>query len=126
MIMIRAGEFSGFDCSIELARHRVFLGTSALLFFVSVETTMYFCQSMSGGMAMPGGGTMSMAWMRMQGQSWLAAAASFMGMWVVMMAAMMLPALVPALLRYRLSLRGRDTIHLNALTALAGAGYFFV
>ena len=81
---------------------------------------------MSGGMAMPGGWTMSMAWMRMQDQSWLAAIFSFMGMWVVMMAAMMLPALVPALLRYRASLRVPGTVHLNAPTALAGAGYFFV
>src|SRR5216684_3410304 len=97
-----------------------------LLFIASAGGTIYLCQSMSGGMAMPGGWTMSMAWMRMPGQSWLAAAASFMGMWVVMMAAMMLPVLVPALLRYRLSLRGPETIHLNVLTVLAGAGYFFV
>ena len=68
---------------------------------------------------------MSMAWMSMPGQSWLASAVSFMGMWVVMMAAMMLPALVPALLRYRLSLRGPEP-QLSALTVLAGAGYFFV
>jgi predicted metal-binding membrane protein len=123
--MIPVGEFSSFD-GRKLAGHRVFLGTSALLFFASVATTIYFCQSMSGGMAMPGGWNMSMAWMRMQGQSWLAAAASFMGMWVVMMAAMMLPALVPALLRYRMSLRRPETLHLNALTVRAGAGYFLV
>ena len=124
--MIRSGEFSSFDGRMELARHRVFLGTSALLFLTSVATTIYFCQSMPGGMAMPGGWTMSMAWMIMPGQSWLASAASFMGMWVVMMAAMMLPVFVPALLRYRLSLRGSETIHLNVLTVLAGTGYFFV
>ena len=124
--MIRVHEFSGFDGRMELARHRMFLGTSALLFFASVATTIYLCQAMSGGMAMPGGWTMSMAWMGMPGQSWLAAAASFIGMWVVMMAAMMLPALVPALLRYRLSLRGPGTTHLNVQTVLAGAGYFFV
>src|SRR5258708_13142346 len=64
--------------------------------------------------------------MIMPGQRWLVSAVSFMGMWVVMMAAMMLPALVPALLRYRLSFRGVQTIHLNVLTVLAGAGYFFV
>ena len=126
MIVIRAREFPGFDGRIELARHRVFLGTGALLFLTSVATTIYFCQSMSGGMAMPGGWTMSMAWMIMPGQRWLVSAVSFMGMWVVMMAAMMLPALVPALLRYRLSFRGVQTIHLNVLTVLAGAGYFFV
>ena len=54
--------------------------------------------SAMGGMPMPGGWTMSMPWMRMPGQSWPAAAASFLGMWIVMMAAMMLPSLVPMLL----------------------------
>ena len=52
-------------------------------------------------MPMPGGWTMSMAWMRMPGQTWPGAAASFLGMWVVMMVAMMLPSLVPMLSRYR-------------------------
>ena len=52
-------------------------------------------------MPMPGGWTMSMAWMRMPGQTWPGAASSFLGMWVVMMVAMMLPSLVPMLLRYR-------------------------
>ena len=33
------------------------------------------------------------------GQTWLGAAASFLGMWIVMMAAMMLPSLVPMLWR---------------------------
>jgi hypothetical protein len=75
--MIRAGEVSGFDSRLELARHRVFIGTRALLFITNVATTNYFCQSMSGGMTMPGGWTMSMAWMKMQGQSWLEAASSF-------------------------------------------------
>ena len=44
---------------------------------------------------MPGGWTMSMVWMRMPGQTWPGAAASFLGMWVVMMVAMMLPSLAP-------------------------------
>ena len=52
---------------------------------------------------------------------WLGAAASFlgMGMWVVMMVAMMLPSLVPTLWRYRQAGLGR-------LTALVGVGYFVV
>jgi len=114
------------SCHVGLKRDWAFLSVSALLFIASAAATMYGCRSMSGGMAMPGGWTMSMAWMRMQGQNWLAAVFSFIGMWVVMMAAMMLPALVPALLRYRVSLRGRETVPLNATTVLAGAGYFFV
>jgi hypothetical protein len=38
---------------------------------------------------MPGGWTMSMAWMRMPGQTWPGDAVSFLGIWVVMMVAMM-------------------------------------
>jgi predicted metal-binding membrane protein len=114
------------NCSTGLKRDWAFRIASALLFIASAATTIYGDRSMSGGMAMPGGWTMSMAWMRIEDQSWLAAIFSFMGMWVVMMAAMMLPALVPALLRYRASLRVPATVHLNATTALAGAGYFFV
>jgi predicted metal-binding membrane protein len=111
---------------VGLKRDWAFLSASALLFIASAAMTIYGDRSMSGGMAMPGGWTMSMAWMRIEDQNWLAAAFSFMAMWVVMMAAMMLPALVPALLHYRASLRRPEAFHLNAPTALAGAGYFFV
>src|SRR6185295_2601853 len=76
------------------------------------------------GMPMPGGWTMSMAWMRMPGQTWPGAAASFLGMWLVMMAAMMLPSLVPMLRRYRQAVGG--TMPIGRLTALVGAGYFLV
>jgi predicted metal-binding membrane protein len=72
--------------------------------------------SAMGGMPMPGGWTMSMAWMRMPGQTWPGAVTSFLGMWVVMMVAMMLPPLLPALAGFRR----------NRLVALAGAGYFSV
>lgn len=75
-----------------MARERRFLGTSALLFMASAAATIYWCRSMSDGMRMPGGWTLSMMWLRMPGQSWLAAGTSFMGMWVVMMVAMMLPS----------------------------------
>ncbi len=44
---------------------------------------------------------MSMTWMRMPGQSWPGAASAFLGMWVVMMVAMMLPSVAPTLWRYR-------------------------
>src|ERR1700680_2752350 len=108
------------------ARERGFLGISALLFIASAAAMVYWCRSMSGSMAMPGGWTMSMPWMRMSGQIWLGAAASFVGMWVVMMVAMMLPSLVPMLLRYRRSVRGPDETRLGRVTALTGAGYLFV
>jgi predicted metal-binding membrane protein len=77
------------------------------------------------GMPMPGGWTMSMAWMRMPGQTWTTTALSFLGMWVVMMVAMMLPSLIPMLGRYREAV-GVTGARLGWLTALVGTGYFFV
>ena len=77
-------------------------------------------------MPMPGGGTMSTVWMPMPGQTWPGAAASFLGMWVLMMAAMMLPSLVPMLRRYRQAVAGASELRLGLLTALAATGYFFV
>lgn len=78
------------------------------------------------GMPMPGGWTMSMAWMRMPGQTWPGAATSFLGMWIVMMLAMMLPSLVPMLFRYRQSVSETNEIRIAFLSMLVGAGYFFV
>jgi predicted metal-binding membrane protein len=106
----------------------VFAGVSALLFAGSTTLTIVWCASMSamGGMPMPGGWTMSMAWMRMPSQTWPGAAASFVSMWVVMMVAMMLPSLVAMLRRYRQAVDTASARHLGALTAIVGAGYFFV
>src|SRR5881628_3012710 len=59
-----------------------------------------------------------MSEMPMSGHTWLGAAASFLGMWVVMMVAM-LPSLVPALWRYRQA-------GLGPMTLLVGVGYFVV
>ncbi|TCT06359.1 DUF2182 domain-containing protein [Paralcaligenes ureilyticus] len=69
---------------------------------------------------------MSMMWMRMPGQTWPGAAASFLGLWVVMMAAMMLPSLAPMLWRYRQAVGGTGLARLAWLMALVGAGYFLV
>jgi predicted metal-binding membrane protein len=114
----------------------MFLGISALIFAASAAVTIVWCASMSsmGGMTMPGGWTMSMTWMRMPGQSWPGAAASFLGMWIVMMVAMMLPSLVPMLARYRQAVVTTEAatdaptgaMRLGLLTTLAGIGYFFV
>jgi predicted metal-binding membrane protein len=97
-----------------------FFGISALLFAASAAVTIAWGASMSamGEMPMPGGWMMSMAWIRMPGQTWPGAAASFLGMWVVMMMAMMLSSLVPMLWHYE--------ARLGRLTALVGAGYFSV
>jgi predicted metal-binding membrane protein len=107
---------------------RSFLGISALLFAASAAVTIVWCKSMSalGGMQMPGDWTMSMAWMRMPGQSWLGAAGAFLGMWVVMMVAMMLPSLVPMLARYRRVVGSTGETRLWRLTVLVGLGYFSV
>src|SRR6266496_1173826 len=109
-----------------MARDRNFVLLSAILFTASAAITVRWCGSMSGGMNMPGGWTMSMAWMKMPGQSFLAAAAAFVGMWAVMMVAMMLPSLVPELLRYRHWQLVGDRFTLDWLTTVAAAGYFLV
>ncbi len=105
-----------------------FLGASALLFAASTALTIVWCTAMSGmdGMRMPGGWTMSMVWMRMPGQTWPGAAATFLGMWVVMMVAMMLPAFVPMLWRYRQAVRRTATTRLGGRTTLVCIGYFVV
>ena len=112
----------------ERASERTFFGVSALFFAASAAVTIVWCASMAamGDMPMPGGWTMSMAWMRMPGQTWPAAGTSFLGMWVVMMVAMMLPSLVPMLWRYRPAVGSTGETHLGPLTALVGVGYFFV
>jgi predicted metal-binding membrane protein len=112
----------------ERVSEQAFFGVSALLFAVSAVVTIVWCASMAalGEMAMPGGWTMSMAWMRMPGQTWPGAAASFLCMWVVMMVAMMLPSLVPMLRRYRQAVGRRGETRLGWLTALVGVGYFLV
>src|SRR5712691_1945121 len=112
----------------EPASQQAFLGVSALLFAASAAVTIVWCASMSamGEMPTPGGWTISMAWMRMPGQTWPGAAASFLGMWVVMMAAMMLPSLVPMLWRYRQTVGRTGEARLARLTALVGVGYFLV
>jgi hypothetical protein len=65
-------------------------------------------------------------WMRMPGQTWLDAAASFLSMWVVMMVAMMLPSLIPMLWRYHQAVGRPGETRLHRLTVLIGVGYFFV
>ena len=112
----------------EQTTERAFFGVSALLFAASAVLTIAWCESMSamGDMPMPGGWTMSMAWMRMPGQTWPGAVAAFLGMWVVMMVAMMLPSLVPMLWRYRQAVGRRGETRLGRLTALVGVGYFVI
>lgn len=107
---------------------RAFFGASALLFAASAAVTVLWCTSMSamGAMPMPGGWTMSMAWTRMPGQTWPGAAAAFLGMWIVMTVAMMLPSVAPVLWRYRQAMGRTGEPHPDRFSALAGAGYLLV
>jgi predicted metal-binding membrane protein len=111
----------------EKASRRTFFAALVMVFVVCTAVTTAWCNSMSaaGDMPMPGGWTMSMAWMRMPGQTWAGATASFVGMWVVMMAAMMLPSLTPVLWRYRESVWRTHKTGRDRLTTLVGLGYFF-
>ena len=105
-----------------------FFGVAALLLAASVMATIACSRSMTamGGLPMSGGWMLSLMWTRMCGESWLGAAASFLTMWSAMMPAMMLPALIPVLWRYRRAV-GRTAAHAaDRLTALIGAGYFVI
>jgi len=123
---LRAGR--PFGAVSPLSSQQLFLGVSALVFVTSVLLTVVWCGSMSEmrGMHMPGGWTMSMVWMRTPGQTWLNAAASFVGMWAVMMVAMMMPSLVPMLQRYREAIGRTGETRLGRLTAIVGVGYYAV
>ncbi len=107
---------------------RAFLGVATLLFAASAAVTIAGGRSMAamGEMPMPGGWAMSMAWMRVPGQTWPGVAASFLGMWTAMTVAMMLPSLVPMLWRYRHAVGESGGSRLDRLTALVGVGYFAV
>ena len=103
-----------------------FFGLSALLFAASTVITIVWSLSMSSmkDMQMPGGWSMSMTWM--PGQDWSGAALSFLGMWIVMMISMMMPSLMPMLLKYRQVIATKSNGSLDGLSMLVGAGYFFV
>lgn len=100
----------------------IFYGFMALLFAASTAVTVLWGLSMAtmGEIPMPGGWMLSMVWMPMCAQGWAGAAASFIGMWMVMMVAMMLPSLAPVLWRYH------QTAGAARLTALVGTGYLCV
>jgi predicted metal-binding membrane protein len=102
-----------------------FFGVMALVFAACVALTVIACRSMHamGDRPMPGGWSVSMTWTPMCGQKWPRAAATFAGMWIVMMIAMMLPSLAPVLWRYHEAI---GTARAHRLTALVGIGYFCV
>src|SRR6266446_4305348 len=116
------------DSRVEPARQWGLVAACAATFLVASAATVRLCDrpACCSSVPMPGGWSMSVAWMRMGGQTWPGAAASFLGMWVVMMVAMMLPSLVPMLWRYRQAVGRIGETRLGWLTALVGVGYFFV
>jgi predicted metal-binding membrane protein len=105
-----------------------FLAICATLFVGSVAALILRYASMPALCLapMPGGGARPMAWMRMPGQTWFEAAASFMGMWCLMTMAMMLPSLVPMLRRYRQCIARSTAVSVDGLTARVALGYFLV
>ena len=105
---------------------RIFFGVSALVFAAGTAVTIIWSRSMSTmeGMLMPGGWSMSMTWM--PGSDWSGAAFSFLGMWVVMMISMMMPSLVPMLVRYRKAIGKNSQEPMGWLSVLVGTGYFFI
>jgi len=98
-----------------------FVGASAALAAAGAAATIAWSRSM----AAPCGGP-AMAWLPVPGRTQAGAAAAFAGMWIVMMVPMMMPSLAPALWRYRQALGALGPARWGALTAMAGAGYFFV
>jgi predicted metal-binding membrane protein len=98
---------------------RRFLATAALVFIASVSATYAMHRSMSsmGELPMPGGWTLSPAFTPMCGRTWLRAALAFIGMWIAMMTAMMLPSFAPLLWRHRAGTRASCSM---------AAGYAFV
>jgi predicted metal-binding membrane protein len=101
-----------------------FLSACTAAFCASTAATIYFCRSVSGGMEMPGGWTMSMMWMRMPGQTWVRSGAMFLLMWLAMMVAMMLPSAMPMLNSYRRWLAGESAV--GTSTLIVAGGYFGV
>jgi predicted metal-binding membrane protein len=103
------------------------------LFAAAALATLLLCDRMAEmggmampGMAMPGGWSMSMMWMRMPGQTWPGFASAFMGMWLLMMTAMMMPVLAPVLARYRRAFDAPQRSAIALSTFAVAGGYFFV
>ncbi|AZG10906.1 DUF2182 domain-containing protein [Pigmentiphaga sp. H8] len=69
-------------------------------------------------------GDMAMSWLPPPGGTWLGVLAAFLGMWTAMAVAMMLPAVAPALWRYRRRLHASGSRRADGLAATAALGYF--
>ncbi|CAB3798855.1 hypothetical protein LMG28688_04834 [Paraburkholderia caffeinitolerans] len=108
------------------ASNRMLIGAAALLFAASAAATLrrYAYMTAMSGTPMAGRWMLSAIWTPMCGQTWWQAAASFASMWAVMMPAMMLPVLVPMVLREREMWRDSSSLQSGLLTIWIVAGYF--
>lgn len=109
------------------AGRQIFFTLMALVFVACAAVTIMWCASMSAmrDMPMPGGWSVSMTWLPMCGQRWTRVAASFIGMWIVMMIAMMLPSFAPVLWRYHEAISCNGAKRAAWSTLRVGVGYFF-
>lgn len=104
----------------------ILIGAAALLFAASAAATVrrYAYMAAMSGTPMAGRWMLSAIWTPMCGQTWWQAAASFASMWAIMMPAMMLPVLVPMVLREREAWNGLSNFRSGLLTISIGVGYF--
>jgi predicted metal-binding membrane protein len=93
--------------SFHLRQPWVALSLAGLATAAAWVVTVRNAAGMSGAMPMPGGWSMSMAWMTMGHQSAVERAAMFIAMWTVMMVAMMLPSVMPVVMLHRRLLDAR-------------------
>ena len=109
-------------------RESSLVGVATLLTVAAWAYTISTATTMSAAMPMPGGWSMSMAWMSMGSQSLLAHAGMFLLMWTAMMIAMMLPSVMPAVLLHRQMIKVRVDrgVRSSGSHALLLAGYFSV
>jgi predicted metal-binding membrane protein len=111
-----------------LSSRRAFYGVVALVVASSAAATVAWCASMHAmnGMPMEGDAVAATSWTLASRHGALASAARFVGMWVVMTPAMMLPSLAPQLWRYRVAAERSGAPRPGLLTVLAVLGYLAV
>lgn len=104
---------------------RVLYWTAFAIFLLAAFATIKWAHAMGAGMPMPGGWKMSMMWM-MHGSSPLLDLATFSGMWLTMMVAMMLPSSLPVLLLFRRVSKSQNEPHPDLMAWSVALGYFAV
>jgi predicted metal-binding membrane protein len=111
-----------------VAAGRTFLAICIVLFIASTTATVAISRAMAemGEVPMAGSWSMSTAWTPLCGGSWTAAAGAFLGMWAIMMTAMMLPSCMPVLWRLREHVAQAGEAQPGLFAALAGLAYLFV